>query len=86
MCDVADHEQVKAVGESIFKAIGDVSILINNAAILPAHSLLNHSPKEITRVFEVNVLSHFWVSFIVPKARTWWKKILIACLSLQMAK
>ena len=41
--------------------VGEVSIVINNAGIMPCHSFLSHNPREIVRAFEVNVFSHFWI-------------------------
>ncbi|XP_014601431.1 PREDICTED: 17-beta-hydroxysteroid dehydrogenase 13-like [Polistes canadensis] len=47
--------------------IPQVSILINNAAILYHRSLLNHSSDDIERTFNVNVFSHFWtIEAILP--------------------
>jgi len=36
-------------------------MIINNAGIMPCHSFLSHNPKEISRAFEVNVLSQIWI-------------------------
>jgi short-subunit dehydrogenase len=38
-----------------------VTILINNAGIMPQHEFLKHTEKEIRMIFEVNVLAHFWI-------------------------
>lgn len=38
-----------------------ITILINNAAILYHRSFLEHYPDDVERIFNVNVLSHFWV-------------------------
>ncbi|XP_076237912.1 firelighter [Calliopsis andreniformis] len=38
----------------------EVSILINNAAVLYHHSFLSQDPDIIEKTFSVNVLSHFW--------------------------
>jgi all-trans-retinol dehydrogenase (NAD+) len=41
--------------------IGDVTILINNAGIMPCHQFLSHNPREVTRAFEVNVYGPLWL-------------------------
>ncbi|KAG7199670.1 hypothetical protein KM043_014260 [Ampulex compressa] len=40
--------------------IPDVSILINNAAVLQHRPFLNNDPDDIERTLNVNVLSNFW--------------------------
>lgn len=59
-CDVSKREQVLEVARKVQKEVGSVSVLINNAGIMPTHSLEQHTPEEIRRVFDINVLSHFW--------------------------
>ncbi|XP_053998642.1 short-chain dehydrogenase/reductase family 16C member 6-like isoform X1 [Hylaeus anthracinus] len=59
-CDVTDREEVFSVAEKIRKDIGNVTILINNAGIMPCRAFLEHSPEEIRRIFDVNVLAHCW--------------------------
>ncbi|CAD7079582.1 unnamed protein product [Hermetia illucens] len=60
VCDVSKREQVLEVARKVQKEVGSVSVLINNAGIMPTHSLEQHTPEEIRRVFDINVLSHFW--------------------------
>jgi NAD(P)-dependent dehydrogenase (short-subunit alcohol dehydrogenase family) len=43
--------------------VGEISILVNNAGIMPCHPLLQHNHQEIRKIFEINILAHFWVSF-----------------------
>jgi all-trans-retinol dehydrogenase (NAD+) len=38
-----------------------VGLIINNAGIVPIHPVLDYNPQQIKRVFDVNVISHFWV-------------------------
>ena len=40
-----------------------ITILINNAGIMPAKPLLKFTPSEIERIFQVNVFSQFWMLF-----------------------
>lgn len=48
-------------GSKVLKDVGDVTILINNAGIMPQHDMLKHTEKEIRSIFEINVLAHFWM-------------------------
>ncbi|KAM0726586.1 Short-chain dehydrogenase/reductase family 16C member 6 [Formica fusca] len=60
-CDVSKREQVLSVAERVKKEVGDVTILINNAGIMPCHAFLDHTTDEIRRIFDINVLAHFWI-------------------------
>lgn len=44
--------------------MGIVDILVNNAGLMPSNSFRDGEPEDLRRVLEVNVLSHFWVSFV----------------------
>jgi len=41
--------------------VPDVTILINNAAVLYHKPYLSFDPDDVERTFNVNVLSNFWV-------------------------
>jgi len=58
--DVSDRENVVENARKVQEAIGDVTILINNAGIMPAHPFLEHSVKEIEKIMDINVMAHFW--------------------------
>ncbi|KAL6436710.1 hypothetical protein ACFW04_004860 [Cataglyphis niger] len=60
-CDVSKREQVLSVAERVKKEVGDVTILINNAGIMPCHAFLDHTTDEIRRIFDINVLAHIWM-------------------------
>lgn len=60
-CDVTNREEVKAVVARIVQEVGPVTILVNNAGIMPTRSFLEQKPQEILKTFEVNVFSHFWL-------------------------
>ncbi len=49
------------VGKKVQNEVGTVTILINNAGIMPQHELLQHTEKVIRMIFEINVLAHFWM-------------------------
>ena len=60
-CDVSKREEVFSVAEKVKKEVGDVTILVNNAGIMPCHAFLDHTTDEIIRTFDINVLAHFWM-------------------------
>ncbi|XP_012229115.1 short-chain dehydrogenase/reductase family 16C member 6 [Linepithema humile] len=60
-CDITNREEVFKVAHKIMKEVGDVSILINNAGIMPCHTFLDHTPNEITQIFNLNVIAHIWM-------------------------
>lgn len=62
--DVSDRTDVLTNAEKVRKEVGDVTILVNNAGILPCRPLKDHSPELIQKVFQVNVFAHFWVRSI----------------------
>lgn len=43
------------------KEVGDVTILVNNAGIMPQHEMLKHSEKEIRMIYEINTIAHCWM-------------------------
>jgi len=66
-CDVTDPESVKAVSKRIQEEMGHPSILINNAGIGQGHSILETPPAFAKKIFEVNVISHYYmVQAFVP--------------------
>ncbi|XP_072752201.1 17-beta-hydroxysteroid dehydrogenase 13-like [Anoplolepis gracilipes] len=59
-CNVADRHEVFRVAEKVRKEVGDVTILVNNAGIIFLKKFLDQSVDEITRVIDVNIMSHYW--------------------------
>ncbi|KAJ8946337.1 hypothetical protein NQ318_004227 [Aromia moschata] len=67
-CDLADSEDVYRIAKKTQEAVGDVTILINNAGVVSGHLLLNTPDHLIKRTFDVNVIAHFWtVKAFLPK-------------------
>ncbi|CAG0890586.1 unnamed protein product [Darwinula stevensoni] len=58
--DVSDREQVLAAAQRVRDQVGDVTMLFNNAGIISCKPLLQHSHKELHRIFNVNVFSQFY--------------------------
>lgn len=61
-CDVSDFADVKQLRNDIEEDLGPVDILVNNAALIPAVSLMEGKPDDIERILKVNVTSNFWVN------------------------
>lgn len=61
-CDVSTLEKVKELGEKIKSQVGTVTILVNNAGIMPCKPLEAHDEATIKKIFDINVFAHFWVS------------------------
>lgn len=60
-CDVTKREDVNSLVKRVAKEVGPITVLVNNAGIMPCHRFLDHKPEEIMKVFEVNVFAHFWL-------------------------
>lgn len=60
-CDVTDREAVLALGDRVRQDVGHVSVIVNNAGIMPCHRLDQTSAAEIKKMFDLNVISHFWI-------------------------
>ncbi|XP_061709311.1 17-beta-hydroxysteroid dehydrogenase 13-like isoform X1 [Cydia pomonella] len=60
-CDVTDSKAVAALAERVRREVGDVTMLVNNAGIMPCKPLSQHTEKDIRTMMEVNVMAHFWM-------------------------
>lgn len=60
-CDVTNREAITALVDKIRSEVGAVTMLVNNAGIMPCKPLLQTSEKEIRSCFEVNIISHLWL-------------------------
>ena len=58
--DVTDKDEIKkAAAQTVFN-LGHVTILVNNAGIMPCKPLLSFTDKEVELQFSVNVFPNFW--------------------------
>lgn len=57
-------EKVRELGEKVNSEVGTVTILVNNAGIMPCKSFESHDEATIKKIFDINVFAHFWVSVI----------------------
>lgn len=62
VCNLARREDVEAAAVRTLAESGPVDILVNNAGIVSGKSLLEISPDEIEKTFQVNTLSLFWTT------------------------
>lgn len=60
-CDVSNREEVLALARTVKKEVGYVTVLINNAGIMHCKRFLDHTEEDIKKIFDINVLSQFWV-------------------------
>lgn len=60
---MTDRCKIMELASQIKADIGTVTILINNAGIMPTRPLLQQSEGEIKKTFDINVFAHFWVNF-----------------------
>lgn len=60
-CDVSNEQQVKVLVDKIKQEVGFVSILVNNAGIMPCHRFFTYTEAEIQKLFGINVYAHIWL-------------------------
>jgi len=61
VCDVTSREKCFELAAKIKCDVGVVSILVNNAGIMPALTILQQSEQDIRRTFDINVMAHLWL-------------------------
>jgi all-trans-retinol dehydrogenase (NAD+) len=59
-CDITSPNAVKEAAGVIRGFLGSPTILINNAGIAYAHTILETSPNELRKIFDVNLISQFY--------------------------
>lgn len=63
--DVSKRQEVLDAAALVKQEVGEVTVLVNNAGIMPCRPLFLQSHETIEKIFNVNVLAHFWVKTIV---------------------
>jgi all-trans-retinol dehydrogenase (NAD+) len=58
-CDVASSSSIKKAATEIRAKYGDPSVLINNAGVGYAETILGASEEHIRATFNVNIIAHF---------------------------
>lgn len=59
--DVSKRQEVLDTAALVKQQVGNVTVLVNNAGIMPCRPLFLQSHETIEKIFNVNVLAHFWV-------------------------
>ncbi|XP_076998522.1 17-beta-hydroxysteroid dehydrogenase 13 [Tamandua tetradactyla] len=59
--DCSSREEIYSSVNQVKKEVGDVTIIVNNAGTIYPADLLSTKDEEITKMFEVNILAHFWI-------------------------
>ncbi|KAJ3535317.1 hypothetical protein NM208_g7185 [Fusarium decemcellulare] len=59
--DITSPEEIKEAAEQIRREVGDPTVLINNAGIALGKDILSCTQAPIRHMFNVNILSHFWL-------------------------
>uniref|UniRef100_A0A1L8E4X0 Short-chain dehydrogenase/reductase 3 n=1 Tax=Nyssomyia neivai TaxID=330878 RepID=A0A1L8E4X0_9DIPT len=60
-CDVTNRDEVLEVATKIKLQVGHVSVIVNNAGIMPSRPVWEQTHQDIRKVFDINVMAHFWI-------------------------
>lgn len=60
-CDITSPDEVKDTAAAVKSSLGAPSILCNNAGIADAHTILDATPTWLRKLFDVNLVSHFYL-------------------------
>ncbi|XP_063591111.1 epidermal retinol dehydrogenase 2-like isoform X1 [Penaeus indicus] len=61
-CDISDQKAVAAAATRVRRDIGHPAFVFNNAGTYEHKPFLAHSPQEVRRLVEVNLLGNIWVT------------------------
>ncbi|XP_022533172.1 short-chain dehydrogenase/reductase 3a isoform X2 [Astyanax mexicanus] len=62
VCDVGNREEVYQQAKVVREKVGDVTILVNNAAVVHGKSLMNSDDDALLKTQHVNTLGQFWTT------------------------
>ena len=68
--DCSKREEVYRTAEKVREEVGNVAVLVNNAAVLAGKSFLDLTDEEIEKTFSLNTLGYIWVSVYAGKSWT----------------
>lgn len=60
-CDVTNRPAVFLLAEKVKNEVGEVTILVNNAGIMPCKPILKHSELDIRSMMDINVHGNLWM-------------------------
>jgi all-trans-retinol dehydrogenase (NAD+) len=61
-CDVTSPSSIAEAAKTVRSELGDPTILINNAGIGQPHAILDTTNEWVTKIFQINIISHFWLT------------------------
>ncbi|KAF2749996.1 NAD(P)-binding protein [Sporormia fimetaria CBS 119925] len=59
-CDVTSKESVRQAAEALRADIGSPTLLFNNAGVGNGNTILESTPESLSRIFNVNLISHWY--------------------------
>ncbi|KAM5141183.1 short-chain dehydrogenase/reductase 3 isoform 1-T1 [Mantella aurantiaca] len=62
ICDVGNREEVYQKAKSVREKVGDVTILVNNAAVVHGKSLIDSDDDALLKSQHINTLGQFWTT------------------------
>ncbi|CAG9136810.1 unnamed protein product [Plutella xylostella] len=67
-CDISDRAAVFALQQKVAQEVGSVTVLVNNAGIMPCRPFLETTEKEVRLMNEINVMGGIWMlqAFLPP--------------------
>lgn len=60
--DVSSYDEVQSLMDTVYRKIGPIDILINNAGLIHFTFLQDSTVEDIHRLIDVNVKGYIWVS------------------------
>lgn len=61
ICDVGNREEVYRQAKAVREKVGDITILVNNAAVVHGKSLMDSDDDALLKSQHINTLGQFWV-------------------------
>ncbi|ELK27985.1 Short-chain dehydrogenase/reductase 3 [Myotis davidii] len=65
ICDVGNREEVYQTAKAVREKVGDITILVNNAAVVHGKSLMDSDDDALLKSQHINTLGQFWNGHIV---------------------
>ncbi|MEJ1272416.1 dehydrogenase/reductase (SDR family) member 3 [Cricetulus griseus] len=62
ICDVGNREEVYQMAKAVREKVGDITILVNNAAVVHGKSLMDSDDDALLKSQHVNTLGQFWTT------------------------
>uniref|UniRef100_A0A3Q2KPD7 Short-chain dehydrogenase/reductase 3 n=1 Tax=Equus caballus TaxID=9796 RepID=A0A3Q2KPD7_HORSE len=62
ICDVGNREEVYQTAKAVREKVGDITILVNNAAVVHGRSLMDSDDDALLKSQHINTLGQFWTT------------------------